>query len=305
MPITIEQYNRMCAYFDGEMLLEEEKAFLEEIENDPELKKEFEWEEKIIFNSVPDAIEQQLIASDNGVREISKPVDVLPSIQLRQQGRRIGRIILAAACTGILALLLVNVIQRKSPPVSKDLITKENKDDHKPGQQNDSSTINHLPAPNHRDQQFVNQELLKRRKRVNALGRHQPDLVAESPLLGEVQVAFADENYADVEYKADHISPTRGDEPDKENIKVYVIFYKGISNIELNKDSIALVQLSDVVKKSATFPALAKEARWNMAKAYYKLSQMSESRNILQKLSLEKAFPFKKDVAKLLLLTKE
>jgi tetratricopeptide (TPR) repeat protein len=286
MAITIEMYETICAYFDGELSLDEEKRFLELVEQDPELKKEFEWEEKMIFNSVPDYKDLSAIASDTGlagysIKDEASPATIISNLKPRFYKKwAIAASLLAILST--IALILVLSDNNKS---NSNKISIENFN-HK-----DSQTVIFALIKNKQDsiKKIKKNELeiatanLKK-KEINGLGRHQPDLSAESPQLGQIQEAFITGDYSGTIDLSDKPFTVRGNGSEKEILKAYALFYKGIANMEINNDSTAIPILKKVLEYELSMPKLVLEARWNLCKAYYKSGKTAEAKKILDQL---------------------
>lgn len=290
MAITIELYKKMTAYFDGKLTLEEEKAFLELVEKDPELKKEFEWEEEMLFNAIPGQQEEIVIASDGGIREIDIPENT-PEPSFKSVIRSIFTSKLAIAASlvigfTLLTLLILRLGNFKNQPekviVKNDstLIKEKNQDTIKAGNEED---IMYLAA------------LKLKKERINNIGRHKPDLQAESPLLGEVQIAYVKKEYTNVVKLSDNITQLRGSEADSANIKAFAAFYKAIAYLEQDKDSIAIIRLNNVIANHKQFPVLVMEAQWNLSKAFYKTGKNAEADKLLHQLLSKPGFLFKKE----------
>lgn len=293
MAITVELYAKMCDYFDGKLSLEEEKNFLEMVANDPELKKEFEWEEEMIFNSVPLHQEEMAIASDAGLHDVEIPVDTTAR-PFYATLRSIVNVKWAVAALLIIGFTIIAM-----------LILKWN--DFKSGKEivkSDSSLIKkNIPDTTVVDidaDRIIIADLKLKKERVNNLGRHKPDLQLESPLLGEVQVAYTKKEYAGTIKLTENITQLRGTDLDSANIKGYAAFYKGIAQLELDKDSIAISTLNNVIAKYKQFPVLVQEAQWNLCKAYYKTGKNEEALKLLQPLVSNPRFIFKPEGEKLL-----
>lgn len=289
MAITIELFEKMCDYFDGKLSLEEEKKFLEIVAKDPELKKEFEWEEEMIFNSVPSQQEELPIASDAGIHDVEIPeYTTSPPFYSTLRSMFNRKLAIAASLligVTILTLLILRwsnfKFQKEKEIVKNDstLIKKNNPDT--------TATV--------KEQIAIAAALKLKKERVNNLGRHKPYLQSESPLLGEVQVAYIKKEYAGTIKLSENITQLRGTEMDTANIKAYAAFYKGIAYLELDKDSIAIHILNDVVTKYKQFPVLVLEAQWNLCKAYYKTGKKEEALKLLQQLLSNPRFIFKSE----------
>lgn len=299
MAIIIELYKKMCAYFDGKLTLEEEKEFLELVENDPELKKEFEWEEEMIFNSVPRYKDELLVASDAGIHDVEIPAfKSSPSATAKLRSIFTRKFAIAASlfiAIGMLAFLIMRwsslKFQKENGLVKNDstLIKKKNQD----------TTFNNI-----NNDLVIIADLKIEREQVNKLGRHKPDPLAESPLLGEVQVAYVKKEYTRTIKLTDQITQLRGGETDKANIKAFAAFYKAIAFIELNNDSAAINILTGIVENEKQFPDLVQEAKWNICKAYYKIGKKEAALKLLTQLLSNPDFLFKADGKKLLNMLK-
>ncbi len=299
MAITIELYKKMCAYFDGKLTLEEEKEFLELVENDPELKKEFEWEEEMIFNSVPKHKDELLLASDAGIHDVEIPEFIsTPASSAILRSIFTRKFAIAASlfiAIGILAVFIMRWSNLKIQ-IEKNLVI------------NDSNFNNkNIPDTGFIDtskEQFIIAALKINKEQVNKLGRHIPDLQVESPLLGEVQVAYVKKQYAGTIKLTDQFTQLRGSETDKANIKAFAAFYKAIAFIELNNDSAAIKILSGIIENEKQFPDLVLEAKWNICKAYYKIGKNEAALKLLMPLLSNSGFLFKVDGEKLLQMLK-
>ncbi len=290
MAIKIELFEKMCDYFDGKLSLEEEKSFLEIVANDPELKKEFEWEEKMIFNSVPQHQQELLIASDAGIHEAEIPEYATPR-PFYATLRSMFNLKLAVAAVlivgiSMLTLLILRWSNFKSEK-EKEIV------------KNDSTLIKkNIPDTNTTvkdNEQSATATLKLKKERVNNLGRHKPNLELESPLLGEVQVAYTKKEYTGTIKLLENITQLRGTEPDSANIKAYAVFYNGIAHLEMDKDSSAIRLLKQVVEKYKQFPVLVQAAQWNLCKAYYKIGKNEDALKLLQALFSNSRFIFKSE----------
>jgi len=287
MAITIELYKKMTAYFDGKLTLEEEKEFLEMVENDPELKKEFEWEEELIFHSVPTYKEELPIASDAEVNEVEIPEYTDSSFNSKRRSVFTRKFAIAASLIIAVSILSLQIMRWSDFKFRKE----------KEIVKNDSIKINTpdtIAVDKEKEQTAITALKLKK-MRVNNLGRHKPDLELESPLLGEVQVAYVNREYPGTIKLTEKITQLRGTEMDTANIKAYAAFYKGVANLELDNDSIAIRMLNEVAVKYKQFPILVQEAQWNLSKAYYKTGKNEDALKLLQRLLSNPRFLFKSE----------
>jgi hypothetical protein len=305
MPISSELYEKMCSFFDGELSKEEEIAFLELVAKDPELKQEFEWEEQMMFNAYPRYKEEILIAADAGIGEVEIPEKKIPRHTVpRVRNLYSNKFAVAASLfiITVIALLLV-FLSRKNDDAATG-IAKMDTPVFSPSKlpfvkllPPDTTVINKTT-----DYAAVSWE--KQMNEVNKLGLHKPDIDTESPLLGEVQQAFVNEEYANLIALADNTSQLRGVNSDSENIRRYAAFYKGIGLIQLNRDSAAIPVLQKIIRDKRTPYKIVLEAKWNIARAYYKTRKKAEALAVIEFLLAEPAFTFKKEAEKLLLMIK-
>jgi hypothetical protein len=300
MPISSELYEKMCSFFDGELSKEDEIAFLELVAKDPELKKEFEWEEQMMFNAYPQYKEEVLIASDAGVEEVEIPekkIRHFPSPTVWALLRNKFSVAASLFIIAVIALLLVFLSRKKEDAGTG--IAKTSIPVFSPPKlplvkllPPDTAVKNKI-----RDYAVVSWE--REMKEVNKLGLHKPDINSESPLLGEVQSAFIKEEYANLIALADNTSQLRGVNSDSENIRIYAAFYKGIGLIQLNRDSAAIPVLKKMIQGKRIPPTIVLEAKWNIARAYYKTRKKADAAKIIESLLAEPGFTFKKEAEKL------
>lgn len=302
MANNLEIYETMCAYFDGELSLEEEKKFLEMVEKDPELKKEFEWEEKMIFNSIPNYQELTEPASDAGIAAYSG-VDNTPAHITKTKAKYLFYKTWAIAASIIAICFLLYLLLVHPKKQSGEIIT-----DNKPGKETPAippvkTLQDSLNRANEIQKEIAAREIMK--KKVNNLGRHEPDLSVESPQLGQLQEAFATKDYAVIPAFSEESFLVRGGDNEREIIKAYALFYKGIAFLELNKDSAAVSTLKKVIGLKNIPAALSAETAWNLSKAYYKSGNKEEARSLLNELLTRKNFPYVKEGKVLLDLINE
>ncbi|HMC99182.1 MAG TPA: hypothetical protein VKH37_03485 [Ferruginibacter sp.] len=276
-----EFYDKMCDYFDGKMSKDEQRSFLEMVHKDPVLLKEFEWEEKMIYNAAAndeDAIKYQFIQSD-GVGEIDVPEDT-PPIPINSKTRSIFANRWAVAATILLLIGLVTLVIVLLNRSSKQTEIAGGDSTVKKATPKDSTVI--TPKV----------DIASLDSSINKLGRHQPDYIGESPLLAQVQEAYSKQDYVNVVHFADNISDLRGSDPYANNAKAYAMFHKAIGEIEQNKDSLAVASLNEVIKKRAV-PGLVQEAQWNLCKALFKSGKKEEASRLLGQLLAQSNFKFR------------
>ena len=301
MAITPDLYKTMCAYFDGELTLEQEKKFLEQVEKDPALKMEFEWEEKMIFNAVPYYQDEKILASDANFHyaETEKENSVNKPF-LNAQPNFFNKWAVAASLVILIGLFAVIIfLKTKSTPEHNEGLVKEHKNI--PGVliSDTSGRINDTTI------QIAN--ILKkgnRKKQVNKLGVHRPNISIEPQELGQIQEAFIKENYTAAIQLTSKSMKVRGNAPDEDRLQAYLLFYKGISYMELNNDSAAIRTFKTLIEKKNVLLELLEESKWNLAKAYYKSDNSKEALMILESLIKINGFEYAAEVKKLMEILK-
>ena len=301
MAITPDLYKTMCAYFDGELTLEEEKFFLEQVEKDPALKMEFEWEEKMIFNAVPFYQEEKILASDaNFHYDETETENSVNKPFLNAQPNFFNKWAVAAFLViliGVFAIIII--LKTKTTPEHNEDFVKENKNI--PGvlipdtsRQVHDTTI-----------EIVN--ILKtgnRKKQVNKLGIHRPNISAEPQELGQIQEAFVKEDYTRAIQLTSKSMKVRGNTPGEDQLQAYLLFYKGTSYMELDNDSAAIRTFKTLIEKKNMLLELSEETKWNLAKAYYKSDNSKEALLILEGLIKINGFEYAAEVKKLMEMLK-
>jgi hypothetical protein len=306
MGMTIELYETMCAYFDGKLTLEEEKKFLEKIDSDPELMKEFEWEEQLMYKSAQEQKEllSPVIASDAGIvrtgeEPVSKPVAKMRPVYYRY------RWAIAAGVAGVIMLTFIFIYTKEKPEGKK--IEWVNWDWHLP---KIKPIIPDTPRPDPNELREIQERLVanarkeKQRQIITKLGRHAPDPVTEPVEVSKIQEDYVMNKHEENLVTTSKPIISRGGDTEKEKIKAYATFYRGLSFLELNKDSAAISTLTALLQMKDEFPDLVLEARWNMSKAYYKNGDKKTALAILNKLITTDGFMFKADAKKLIKMIK-
>jgi len=303
MAITPDLYKTMCAYFDGVLTLEEEKLFLEQVEKNPELKTEFEWEEKMIFNAVPFYQEEKILASDANFHydetetenSVNKPfLNAQPNL-FRKWAIAASLLILI----GVFAIIII--LKTKTTTEHNKGLVKEN--ENIPGVLiPDSSSAIHDTS---KKEQTVN--ILKtvyRKKQVNKLGLHRPNISVEPQELGQIQEAFLKEKYTGAIQLTTKSMQVRGNAPSEDRLQTYLLFYRGISYLELDNDSAAIRTFKTLIEMKNVLPELMEESRWNLAKAYYKSDNSMKALLILKELIKISGFEYAAEVKKLMEMIK-
>lgn len=292
MANNLEIYETMCAYFDGELSLEEEKKFLEMVEKDPELKKEFEWEEKMIFNSLPAYRELALPASDAGIAAYAGEEEApAPVIIPETRYRFYKKWAIAASILAIGFLVALVFILTKKP--SGNSISDNKSGKLKPFSPKNNS--NNDTIFNDKGLESGIAARIKIQKEVNNLARYEPDLTIEPPQLGQLQEAMATGEYSSIPALSEESFLVRGGNNEEDLVKAYALFYKGIALLELNKDSAAVITLKKVTAMKNIPSSLAENAEWNLSKAYFKSGEKEKAISVLQRLLQKTSFPHKKE----------
>ncbi len=308
MAMTEQLYATMCAYFDGKLSLEEEKKFLAAVDSDPELRKEFEWEESILYSN---ALKRQggtelVIASDGGLLNTGYEAAVTDGgVLIMRPGNAYRRRQIAVAGLVLAILVLAFIYYNRQVQTI-------------PWKQLDWAGITYPAAPdtavkkqqvdlNNPPKQNTNNDLIaaaakakaRRDAAVNKIHRYQPDLEKEF-----VETTILKDNHVSGNFEAntritrDDLK-TRGGNPEQEKIFAYADFYKGIAYIELNNDS-AAVRILSKLNEAPIVPELVQEVRWNLAKALYKSGSKQVAVKLLNALLINPAFEKKTAVKALL-----
>jgi hypothetical protein len=302
MAMTIKLYETMCAYFDGKLTLEEEKSFLEMVDSDPELKKEFEWEEQLIYKTAFKEKPVPVIASDAGLLHVvpaeappaREPVRLRPLFYRRRWA--IAAVMAGAIATGV-------AIWYNSKTQYGDEIKWVNWRLYWPRIDTSKQVLPNKP-PGINDQIAQQQKKQEKDKVINNSKPYEPDY-DNTP----VEVSIVMNNYENEDYEAvlENTSKpitVRGNEADKKRIQAYATFYRGLAFLRLNRDSAAVLTFNGLLKQKA--PAeLVTEIKWNLAKAYYKDGNKQAATAVLQQLLAAADVTFKTDVKKLLGMIKD
>jgi hypothetical protein len=306
MVMTFELYETMCAYFDGKLTLEEEKKFLEKIDSDPELRKEFEWEEQLIYKVAQQEREIAIIASDAGYmadgvyeeKEACKPIHKLRPAYYKYKWA------IAAAVIGMIITTTLLITNRQKP-TGKTIEWTNGKWRFPP-----YNPIKDSPVISPSKLQDLNRLIAKaekekkRKEEITKTGKHLPN-----PAIEPIETAMIQQNYAqgkakeNIEETAKKIT-SRGGDDEKEKIEAYVRFYRGLSFLELNNDSGAIRTLTPLLQKKDQFAELVLEAKWNIGKAHYKRGDKKTALAIFQELIATNGFMFKEEAQKLIKMIK-
>jgi hypothetical protein len=316
MGMTIELYETMCAYFDGKLTLEEEKRFLEKIDSDPELRKEFEWEERLIYKLAQEAkvvdigggiVSDGWSVNDTAVKEnpVWKPGPIQLAI-LHIKQHFVFRRYKWAIAAAVAGLIVTSVYLIRQKPTGEN-VEWVNWDWHLP---KIKPIIPDTPGQDPNKLREINERLMAKARKekqwriITKFGRHVPDPVTEPVEVSKIQEDYVMNKHEENLVTTSKPIISRGGEADKEKINAYAAFYRGLSFLELNKDSAAIRTLAALLPKKDQFPELVLEARWNMSKAYYKNGDKKTALAILNELLTTDGFMFKADAKKLIQMIK-
>jgi hypothetical protein len=298
MSLTAEQYQTMCAFFDGELSHKEERIFLAQVAADAELNREFEWEEKMMYGTVPQRSEELAIAADSGIAAWQPAVPETKSqgtpliIWLRKWRFQVAACLVIGFLT---ALLLINKQgkDKKNEIAVKPTIPVKNM-----GKKieilKDSNKAVNIPEKVKRGDSIPPVENRKPPVPVAPMNEaainrhfppHEPDIAEEPAQFGIVQNEFAKEDYTAALAASNEVPETRGGNDEEKRVLAYTHFYKGLSLIELNRNKEGLAYLAKVMPLKKEFAQLADEANWFSTKAYLKMKNSGKAIEILQQLS--------------------
>ena len=248
MALTNEQYERLLWFIDADMTMEEMEAFEKELNTNPEMRKQLDFE-----LSVRDTFQ---FKDGKEHRELNNSITV-PGVK-----KNVGYIwklaAAAAACVLVILSTILLVNRKKSDPSFVKRIDTLHQT------KNDTANITQVPNTNKLLQVAVNTDSLFKKYYIK---EPVPD---EYPML----LADAFDNYKKGNFNTfEHLDlsgiQTRGGADENETILTMGNFYKGIAALEKNK-TVKAVSYFNQVLLNAKGEIWREKAHWYLAMSYLK-----------------------------------
>ncbi len=260
MEITTEQYSRIQHFLDTEMTIEEMDAFEIELEANPHMRSQLDFEQSIRDNFSSQQTDSSIINSKK----------ILP---INNRKKWFGIAAAASVFVAIATIFFWNSKKNTPTPIAKKIDTiKVEKID-----KIDSPTLPKV-IPNKIGSKINFAQLFEE--------YFEPD---KAPETYHIQLADAFTEYEKGNYNtlekldAVAIANTRGID-DKQNILETLHYYKGIAFLKTNNNDQALLNLQWVLQNSSN-DTLKANANWYLALANLKNKNKSEAKKILERLS--------------------
>ncbi|MBE7170171.1 MAG: hypothetical protein INR73_06255 [Williamsia sp.] len=291
MSIPQEKQEKLIAYFEGKLSAEEEISFLQEVENDEALQKEFDWELLLRYEQFN---ELNTIAHQDQAEEF-EPADAHidrikeawkqggtqeGSVQPASPVVRLRRFTVAAAIF-VLALgaaLFYLLYFKKQTP---DVVHRE------PPVKHDSGRIHEekmLPDPGNRERVLAeNSERAEKayKKYYRKYTGSEEDPVQASKYL----YAYNESRYDDVINGTAKELISKGANTPNSTLEAYLNFYQGISYLHTKKSAPAITKLREVLGQVSSKNQLYYDASWYLAMAYLQGGTPADASQLLQQLA--------------------
>lgn len=260
MEINMEQYQRIIRFLDADMTLEEMDAFKQELDANPAMRQQLDFEQLVRDGFALDKNNTIAGARTNTATPFKKNTI-----------KRWLTLAAAAAVTGIvLALLFFNT--EKNTPV----IVVQHNDTAGINKKDTAPLVINKPADNSNKKNLPS--LYKQYFTIDTIPENYPMFLAEA------LTNYQNQDYAAIE-KIDfnNLPQIRGRE-DKQPILNLGHYYKGIAFLKTNNTPQAIANLQ-WVQNNCTDNNIKLNAQWYLALAYLKNNNASEAINQLKKLT--------------------